>query len=364
MKIKEIIKNLEEFAPLTLQESYDNAGLILGNREDEVKQALICLDVTEDTLKEAIQHKCELIIAHHPLIFKGLKKLTGSNLVERLIVRAIKNNIAIYAIHTNLDNVKAGVNGKIAEKLGLIEPQILQSQKGLLRKLVTFCPIEQAEEVRNALFRAGAGSIGNYDSCSFNTQGEGTFQANENAHPFVGNMNSLHTEKEIRIETIYPAYKESAVLKNLFATHPYEAVAYDIFSLENILPDVGAGIIGELDKEISETSFLKKMKDVFKVECIRHTEFLDKRIKKVAICGGSGSFLIHSAKLAGADVFVSADIKYHDFFEADESILLVDIGHYESEQFTKELIYGILTKKIPNFALRISEMETNPVKYF
>jgi len=364
MKIREIISHLEDFAPLSLQESYDNAGLIIGDPDDDVNQALICLDITEDTLKEAIQNNCKLIISHHPLIFQGLKKITGSNLVERLVLNAIKNNISIYAIHTNLDNVLDGVNAKIAEKLGLENIKILQSRKGILRKLVTFCPMEQAEEVRNALFKAGAGSIGNYDFCSFNTEGKGTFRANENANPFVGEKHSLHIEKEERIETIFPSYKENAVLKSLLMAHPYEEVAYDIYPLENTFGNVGSGIVGELKTAMTETNFLKKLKTVFKTESVKHTTLLNRKIKKVAICGGSGSFLIQSAKMVGADVFVSADIKYHDFFEADGKILITDIGHFESEQFTKELIYSILTKKIPTFALRISDMETNPVKYF
>ena len=364
MKLKKIIEYLEEYAPLYLQESYDNAGLIIGDEDRAINQALLCLDVTEDTLGEAIQNNCELIISHHPLIFTGVKKFTEGNLVERLVVKAIKNNIAIYAIHTNLDNVIDGVNGKIAEKLDLTNTHLLQSRKGLLRKLVTFCPLKQAETVRQAIFKAGAGNIGNYNSCSFSTEGVGTFIANEKAKPIVGEKNSLHSEHEVRIETIYPAYKEGAVLKSLFMAHPYEEVAFDIYPLENTFSNVGSGIIGELNKEMSETDFLKKMKETFKTDSIRHTKFLKKKIKKVAICGGSGSFLINSAKLAGADIFVSADIKYHDFFEADGKILLADIGHYESEQFTKELIYSILMKKFPTFALRISEMETNPVKYF
>lgn len=364
MKIKEIISHLEEFAPLSLQESYDNSGLIIGHPDEDVKQALICLDITEDTLEEAIQHDCKLVISHHPLIFKGLKKLTGNNLVERLVLKAIKNNISIYAIHTNLDNVLNGVNAKIADKLALNKCSILQGRKGLLRKLITFCPVEQAEEVRNALFKAGAGSIGNYDFCSFNIEGQGTFRASENANPFVGEKSSLHCEKEVRIETIFPSYKESVVMKALFMSHPYEEVAYDIYSLENAIKNVGSGIIGELENEITEKEFLEKLKLIFKTDSIKHTELLNKKIKKVAICGGSGSFLIQSAKMAKADVFVSADFKYHDFFEADGNILIADIGHFESEQFTKDLIYSILTKKIPTFALRISEMETNPVKYF
>jgi dinuclear metal center YbgI/SA1388 family protein len=364
MKIDELIKVLELHAPLALQEDYDNAGLIVGDRNSIVKKALICLDITDETLDEAINANCDLIISHHPIIFKGLKKINGKNLVERVVIKAIQNNISIYAIHTNLDNVLEGVNGIIAKKIGLSNTQVLQRKSDLLRKLVTFCPVDKALNVRDALFRAGAGSIGNYDSCSFNVNGYGTFRANEDANPYVGEKKKLHTENEERIEVIYPLYKEANVLNSLLQAHPYEEVAYDIYPLRNELKGIGSGIIGELETEQTEDHFLSELKSIFNVLNIRHTEFLNKKIKKVAICGGSGSFLIQRAKNAGADVFVTGDIKYHDFFEADKKILLVDIGHYESEQFTKELIYSILIKKIPTFALRISERERNPVRYF
>ncbi len=363
MKIKELIRPLEEFAPLSVQEPYDNAGLILGTPETEVSKVLITLDVTEVTLDEALKNDCDIIISHHPLIFKGLKKITGGNLVEKLVLKAIKHNVAIYASHTNLDNVKDGVNAVIAQKLGLRKLQLLQKRKGLLRKLVTFCPLEQANEVRAKLFSAGAGHIGNYDWCSFNAEGEGSFRANENANPFVGEKGELHFEKEVRIETIYPAYKEGVVLRSLFDAHPYEEVAYDIYPLENEFDNIGSGMMGELSVEVSEEEFLQKVKTVFDSKAIRYSGLLRKKVKKVAVCGGSGSFLIATAKRAGADVFITGDIKYHDFFEADGKILLTDIGHYESEQFTKELIADILMKNFPTFALRISENEENPVKY-
>jgi dinuclear metal center YbgI/SA1388 family protein len=364
MKIGELIEVLELYAPLVLQEDYDNAGLIVGDKNTVINKVLICLDITDETLDEAINTNCDLIISHHPIIFKGLKKINGNNLVERVVIKAIQNNISIYVTHTNLDNVIEGVNGVIARKIGLRNTEILQRKPNLLRKLVVFCPVNKALEVRDALFKSGAGSIGNYDSCSFNINGYGTFQANEDANPYVGEKKKLHIENEERIEVIYPSYKEANILNNLFQTHPYEEVAYDIYPLKNDLRGVGSGIIGELETEQTEDHFLSKLKSIFNISSIRHTEFLNKKIKKIAICGGSGSFLIQLAKNAGADVFVTGDIKYHDFFEADKKILLADIGHYESEQFTKELIYSILMKKFPTFALRISEKETNPVRYF
>lgn len=362
MIIKDITDFIENLAPVQLQETYDNAGLIIGDKNTEIKQILVCLDVTENIVDEAIEKKCQLIISHHPLIFKGIKKINGNNSIEKIIIKAIKNNIAIYAVHTNLDNVINGVNSVLAEKLGLKNQRSLQPKKDIFRKLVFFCPVIHADRVRKAIFEAGAGKIGNYDSCSFNTEGEGSFKAMENANPFVGEPGKLHFEKEIRIETIYPFYLESKIIEALLQSHPYEEVAYDIYKLENYFSQIGSGIIGEID-ETDELNFLSQIKNISNCKCIRHSDLLDKKIKKVAICGGSGSFLIKDAIAAKADIFISGDIKYHDFFEAENKILIADIGHYESEQFTKDLLYTFITKKFPNFAVLISENNTNPIHY-
>ncbi|MCX6230769.1 MAG: Nif3-like dinuclear metal center hexameric protein [Bacteroidetes bacterium] len=362
MLLKDITDLIESIAPLSYQESYDNSGLIIGNKNAAVEKALICLDITEEVLEEAIEKNCKLVISHHPLIFKGIKKLNDKNEVERIIVKAIQHNIAIYAAHTNLDNAEAGVNKIFAEKLNLKNVRKLQPKTNLLRKLVCFCPPSHAETVKIALFEAGAGHIGNYDSCSFNIAGEGSFRALDNASPFVGNINELHTENEIRIETVYPAWLESKILKALFNKHPYEEVAYDIYNLENQLNTVGSGVIGEVE-ETDELSFLQKLKTITNTKCIRHTALLGNAVKKVALCGGAGSFLIHDAIAMGADVFVTGDVKYHDFFEAEKHLIIADIGHYESEQFTKELLYSIISKKFPNFAVLISEKNTNPIHY-
>jgi len=363
MKIKKIIKPLEEFAPVYLQESYDNSGLLVGNENMEVKKTLITLDVTEEVLDEAITKQCDLIISHHPVIFKGLKSITGKNSSERIVAKAIKNDIGIYAIHTNLDNVVEGVNSILCDKLGLKNKKILSSKKELLRKLVTFCSVDDAEQVREAMFSAGAGNIGNYDSCSFNTPGTGSFKGSEVTKPYVGEREKLHYEEEIRIETIYPVYREKEILNALLEAHPYEEVAYDIYFLENEFNRVGAGMTGELEQEMNEMEFLKKVKEITQTGCIRHSRLLGNKIKKVAVCGGSGSFLIHSAIKAGADIFITGDIKYHDFFEAENKIVIADIGHYESEHFARELIYNILIKKFPNFAVLISDLNTNPINY-
>jgi dinuclear metal center YbgI/SA1388 family protein len=363
MKLSDIISTLEKFAPPQLQESYDNSGLLIGNTQTEIIKALVTVDVTEAVLKEAIEKKCNLIISHHPLIFKGIKSITGKNAEERIIEKAIKNDIAIYAIHTNLDNVDRGINAILCQKLGIKNTRILSPKKELLRKLVTFCPSDHAEKVRKAIFEAGAGQIGEYDSCSFNTPGTGSFRGSDATHPFVGEKGKLHYEDEIRIETIYPVYRETAVLKALFESHPYEEVAYDLYPLENVFDRVGAGMIGELETEADELEFLKSVKQTLGSGCVRHTKLPGKKIKKVAVCGGSGSFLIGDAIRAGADIFITGDIKYHDFFQAENRIIIADVGHYESEQFAKELIYHVLIEKFPNFAVLISEGGTNPINY-
>ncbi len=363
MKLREITNHLESIAPLSYQESYDNAGLICGNHDMDITGAVICLDSTEAVIDEAIANKCNLIIAHHPIVFSGIKKFNGKNYVEKVIIKAIQNNIAIYAAHTNLDNVLDGVNSKIAEKLGLVNCSILAPQNNILKKLVTYCPDENATAIRTALFTAGGGAIGNYEECSFNANGYGTFKAGINANPHVGEIGKQHQEKETRIELIYPSYIESKLLKALFLAHPYEEVAYDIVELSNKNNRVGAGMIGELEQEVDETVFLNNVKKVMKAEGIRYTALRGKKVKKVAVCGGSGSFLLKNAIAAGADVFVTADFKYHQFFDAENQLVIADIGHYESEQYTMELFYEILSRKFTTFALHLSKINTNPINY-
>ncbi len=364
MQLKQIISYLENIAPLSFQEAYDNCGLMVGNPEMEIKAALVCLDSTEETIDEAIQKKCNLVIAHHPVIFSGLKKLNGNDYVQRTIIKAIKNDIAIYAIHTNLDNVHNGVNAKICEKIGLKNCKILSPKKQLLRKLFTFCPHEKADAVRQALFEAGSGHIGNYNECSYNMDGFGTFKGSEGTNPYVGKKGKQHREKEIKIETIFPAHLEKNILKALFSSHPYEEVAYDIVSLENEFPRVGSGMIGELENPEDEMLFLGRLKKQMNVSCIRHTKLFKKKIKKVAVCGGSGSFLLKNAIAANADIFITSDFKYHQFFDAGNKIIVADIGHYESEQFTIELIGDLLKQKFSTFAVHFSKINTNPISYF
>ncbi len=363
MKVKDITTIIEDFAPLSYQESYDNAGLIVGNANDEVTSILICLDCVEAVLDEAIANNCNMVIAHHPIVFSGLKQLNGKNYIERTVIKAIRNNISIYAAHTNLDNVKNGVSFKIAEKIGIKNCQILQQKKSLLSKVVTYCPTNKVEVVRQAMFDAGAGDVGDYDECSYNMEGVGTFKGKEGTTPYVGAIGQFHQENETRIETVVPSYKVTTVIENMIAAHPYEEVAYDVYQLENKSQDVGSGVVGELEVEEDEKDFLNRLKKDLDTDCIRYTELSGKKIKKVAICGGSGSFLLNDAIAAEADVFITGDFKYHQFFDADNKIIIADVGHYESEQYTSELIYEILNEKIPNFAVRLTENNTNPVNY-
>jgi len=364
MKLSALTAYLESFAPLVYQEDYDNAGLIVGNPDQEVSQALISLDCTEAVVDEAINKDCQVIVSHHPIVFKGLKRLNGKSYVERVVEKAIRHNIAIYAIHTNLDNIQPGVSGMMAAQLGLINCQVLQPKQGLLKKLFVFVPTLQAAQVRNAIFNAGAGHIGNYSECSFNTAGSGTFTAGKGSRPFVGVLNQQHTEEEIKIETIFPAWLEDAIINAIKVAHPYEEVAYDILPLSNRHEHIGAGIVGELPTAMDETEFLQQVKAVFQVPVVRHTPLTGKQVKRVALCGGAGSFLISNAIRAAADVYITADVKYHEFFDANGRLVIADVGHYESEQFTIPLIAGFLREKFPTFAALKTGVKTNPVNYF
>ena len=364
MKLHEIISALETFAPPAYQESYDNSGLLIGNKNNYVAGALLTLDVTEEIIEDAISKKCNLIIAHHPIIFSGIKRLNGTNYVERVIIKAIQNNIAIYACHTNIDNITNGVNKKIADKLGLINTKILQPKTQLLKKLVTFVPTENAEVVREALFNSGAGNIGNYSDCSFNVSGTGTFKGNEHSNPVIGKKNQSENVNEERIEVIFEAYQQNQIIDALKTAHPYEEVAYYISSLDNTYQEVGSGLIGELKEPMEIDSFFNLIKYNFKVPIIKHTAKVKKQIKTVALCGGAGNFLLKDAIKQNADLFLSADFTYHKFFDSENKIVICDIGHYETEQFTPEIFYEVISKKFPTFALHLSNVNTNPINYF
>ncbi|MFO7719854.1 MAG: Nif3-like dinuclear metal center hexameric protein [Gillisia sp.] len=364
MIIAEVIKHLEDFAPVSTAEDFDNVGLLVGQPETIVTGILITLDTLEEVVAEAIATNCNLIVSFHPIIFSGLKRLNGANYVERTVIKAIQNNIAIYAIHTALDNHHLGVNKMICDKLELLNTRILIPKKNTIKKLTTYIPIAEASALRKKLFEAGAGSIGNYDECSFNLEGIGSFKPGEHANPVIGTSGATHFEKETQINVTFPAHLESQILKALFKNHPYEEVAYEVTTLDNSNQHIGMGMIGELKQEIEEVVFLSEIKKIFKTGCIRHSELLGKPVKKVAVLGGSGSYAIENAKIAGADFFISADFKYHDFYKAEQKLVLADIGHYESEQYTKNLLHAYLSKKISNFALILSNTKTNPIKYY
>lgn len=364
VKIKDVTDYLESIAPRAYQESYDNAGLLTGNPQQEVSGILVSLDCTEAVVEEAIARKSNMIVAHHPIIFRGLKKLTGSNYVERTVMLAIRNDIALYAIHTNLDNVHRGVNRRIADRIGLENVKILRPKTDTLTKLVTFIPKEKTEGVLEALHMAGAGEIGNYSHCSFRTDGTGAFKPNDEARPHIGTSNQQEYVNETRVEVIFPTFCEAAVMRALRQAHPYEEVAFYLTRLANENQEVGAGMVGELPEAMEPTEFLNRLKRTMELDVIRHTRPMAESVKKVAICGGAGSFLLPDAIRAGAHVYISADFKYHEFFDADGRIMIADIGHYESELFTKDLLMEVLTKKFPNFAINFSRTVTNPISYF
>ena len=363
LKIKDITDYLEKWAPLAWQESYDNAGLLCGNKHDELKGALISLDMTEEVVEEAIARGCNLLIAHHPIIFKGLKSLTGKNYVERTVIKALKNDIALYAIHTNLDNVSTGVNRKICEKIGLKDVEVLVKKPGLLQQLTVFVPAENTEELLSALYAAGAGQIGHYDNCSFRVKGTGTFKPDEQANPAIGSRLQQEEVQEERVEVIFPAYLRNKVLAAMLQAHPYEEVAHFLHSLDNQYQEVGSGMLGYLPQPMEAREFLLSLKEKMQLSCVRHTTLPEGNVQKIAVCGGAGSFLLGAAKAAAADVFISGDFKYHEFFDAEDRLLIGDIGHYESEVFTKELIYGKLRENFSNIALYLSEISTNPISY-
>lgn len=363
MLIKDVINIIEEIAPLSYAEDFDNVGLLVGDKNENLTGILVCLDTLEAVVDEAIEKKCNLIVSFHPIIFGGLKKITGKNYVERVVLKAIKNNISIYSPHTALDNSFVGVNAKICDVLGLKNKKVLIPQKDTIKKLVTFVPNKNAEALRKALFEAGGGSIGNYEECSFNIKGTGSFKGNEASNPVVGTKGTTHYEEETQIGITFPKHKEGALLKALFNNHPYEEVAYEVTSLENTNQHIGIGMIAELETAQNPIEFLKFVKERMQTGCVRHSELLNKKIKKVAVLGGSGAFAIPNAIAAGADIYITGDVKYHDFYKAENKIIIADIGHYETEQYTKDLLVEYLTKKITNFAIVLSVCNTNPVKY-
>ena len=363
VSIKDICSCIEEFAPLSWQESWDNCGLLVGSPQQAVGKILLTVDVTEAVVAEAIDVQAQMIVSHHPLILSGIKQLTGSTDAQRAVMLAIKNDIAIYAAHTNIDTAPGGVSYRMAAKIGLTNLQVLSPQSSGLQKLVAYIPASHFEQVRQTVFEAGAGHIGNYDSCGYSVEGQGTFRALDGANPFVGQKGTLHTESEIRFETVFPSHLSRQVVTALIGSHPYEEPAYDIYALKNTDIRAGLGVVGVLPTAMSESDFLNMLKKLFQSPVIRHTNLKGKKILKVALCGGSGSSLLPNAVCSKADVFVTADFKYHQFADAEQDILVADIGHFESEQFTKEIFHEVLMKNFSNFAVHFSKIKTNPINY-
>lgn len=363
MKIRSILSFLEMKAPGFLQESYDNSGLLVGNPENESTGVLISLDCTEEVLDEALSLGVNTIISHHPIVFSGLKRFTGRSYVERVVMKAIKHDLNLISYHTNLDNVSHGVNKKIADLLGLTHTKILLPKEELLCKLVVFAPVSHAYQVREAMFEAGAGQIGNYDSCSFNSTGTGTFRAGEGTSPFVGEHGKVHEEGEVRIETIIAKARAMRVVEKMKEVHPYEEVAYDIIPLMNAWSEVGSGMIGELTAPMGAEAFAMLVKENMKASVVKMTKDTGKAIQKVAVCGGSGRFLLEKAIASGADAFISSDFKYHEYFDALGRIVVLDIGHFETEQFTIDLISDWFAEKFATFATHKSGVVTNPINY-
>jgi len=364
MKLQDIINVLEQMAPLAYAEDFDNVGLLVGDKDLDVKGVLVCHDALENVINEAIIKNCNMVVCFHPILFSGLKKITGKNYVEKAIIKAIKNDIAIYAVHTALDNDKNGVNKIFCNSLGLKNTTTLIKKEQFIKKLVTYTTPENVIKLRTALFEAGAGNIGNYENCSFSSKGLGTYMGNENSNPEIGERFEFVEAQEIKIEVTYEKHLENKIISALFKNHVYEEVAYEIYNLQNKHQNIGLGMVGEFENELSELEFLNLVKDKMQYQAIRHTQLLNKPIKRVAVLGGSGSYAIKNTIQEGVDAFITSDLKYHQFYEAENKIVILDIGHFESERYTKNYIVDYLIKKIPNFAITLSEKNTNPVKYF
>lgn len=365
LELAEIIQAIEEVAPISLQENYDNSGLIVGNSQMQISSALLALDCTEEVVLEAINKGCNMVISHHPIVFSGLKRFNGNTYVDRAIQLAIKHDVALYACHTNLDNIlHNGVNHEIASKLGLIPQRVLSPKKNTLLKLSVSVPFEYKTAVEQAIFNAGAGHIGNYKDCGFTWTGEGTFTPQAGANPFDGTLNQFSKIEEQKFEVVFPSYLKRKVLDALFFAHPYEEIAHELVALENEVKSIGSGLICQFREPMSQSEFLAHLKKSMELETFKYTRSENKTIHRVAICGGSGAFLISKAKQEKCDAYITSDVKYHEYFDAENDLLLCDIGHFESEKYTVSIFAEILSKKFPNFATIFAHTNTNPVQYY
>jgi len=365
MTIKQVTQFLEQKFPLYLQEDFDNCGVQCGDVRQEITGAMVCFEMSEQVIDEAIAEGCNLVISHHPLILKrGITKILPTDRVGAMICKALAHNMVLYSMHTNIDSGVGGGNDVFAEKLNLQNVKVLEPHKGLYRKLVVFVPKENAEALKSALFEIGCGVQGNYDSCGYTVHGQGQFRPLKGANPHIGEENQLEHVEEERIEMIYPTGLQRTVVQAIYEHHPYEEPAFDLLPLENESRTIGLGRIGELPKVMPVSEFLECLKDKLGFEHCRYAGDTTKMIHKVAVCGGGGSSFIDLAIASGADAYVSGDFKYHDFFKSHSGTLLVDIGHYEGEYFIKNIIHQQIKENFTNFAALISKMEKVEVKYF
>ena len=364
MKIKEFIKHFEQIIPIKQAEDFDNVGLLCGNPDRKISGVLVAHDALESVIDEAVEKNFNMVLCFHPIIFSGLKSITGKNYVERAVLKALENKVAIYAIHTAFDNDYFGVNYKICEVLGLKNQNILMPKQNQLKKLEVYVPVESAENLKNAFFEAGAGNIGFYDECSFSINGNGTFRPLEGSNPVTGNHNERENANEVLLSVIFEDYKKNQILFAMKQNHPYEEVAYQLISLENENQYTGLGRFGDLENEMEESDFLKFVKEKFNLNVIRYNSLPHKKIKRVGVLGGSGASGIKSAMSAKCDAYLTGDVKYHDFFSGEDKMLICDIGHFESEQFVTQQLFEILSEKFTTFAVAKTSQKTNPVNYF
>ena len=364
MTISEFIRQLSTKIRFSYAEDFDNVGLLCGRPEQELRGVLVCHDALESVVQEAIEKGCNCIVAFHPIIFSGLKSITGKSYVERAVMLALENKIAIIAVHTAWDNDFYGVNHGIAKALGLRHLQVLIPKKDALSQLRFFVPVEAAEQVRSAIFATGAGTIGQYADCSFNIHGTGTFLPLEKASPAYGEVGTWEQVSEMEVQILVENWQLPAAIQAMKDAHPYEEVAYYVTSLRNENHHAGLGQFGLLDEEMSAQEFLSECRAVFDVPVIRTSSHFTGRIRKVAVLGGSGASGISAAKKLGCDAYVSSDFKYHDFFQGDENFLLADVGHFESERFVSQQLADVISNILPTFAVLKSETKTNPVNYF
>jgi len=363
MTCGEIIKILETWAPREISLERDNPGLQVGSGKNIVKNILLSLELTMDVINESIAKECNLIITHHPLIFHPVKSLDfqrdkNSMLIEKLI----KNDLTLFSAHTNLDFTKNGVSFELAKMLGLKGIDFLVNLSANQYKISVFVPGDHVEEVADAIFNAGGGIIGEYSRCSFRTGGTGTFFGSNKTTPFLGEKGKQEQVSEIKLEAIADSWKLGGIISAVINAHPYEEPAYDIYPLKNKNINYGMGAVGELDKQLGREEFLKYVSEKLKAKCLKYTSGKSESIKKIAVCGGAGTELLKEAVQSGADAFVTADVKYHTFHDAQGKILLVDAGHYETEihvlnQIEKELS----TAAENNFKIFKYSGSTNPV---